>query len=362
MTLLTQKIATIWQNHGTKIGIVGFYIMLLSTLLFIPKINQSTLPKQKSLSIIIFPEAVAIEVIRAFTEETGIQVNAKNVEADAEVKTYVLDSDSTYDLACTPEYLAMELATDNQIIALDEAKIPNYALLHPLFIEKQKPLISVPFVWTLFGLGVNKEEITLPQKVSWDILFNPPCKICIPDDPRHLVTLGGLMLHRPLQKLSENDISEIMEKLLAQKKHVELYTDTNISLLFANNVVPLAFCPYTVIELASQFYPNLAFIVPIEGAIRASQDWVILKNSKNVDAAHQFINFVISHKMACINEEMTEFLPTNLTLLSEYWDQKNQLTHSCPLPSLDVIKKAKAPCGNISSQKISDLWITLKSS
>lgn len=362
MTSRSHVLAMFLQKHEAKIVILGFYLSLLALMLFIPKIYHSKLSHKKSLSIVIFPETVSIEVIRAFTEETGIQINIKNVEADAEIKTYVLDSSSPYDLTCAPEYLAMELAAEDKIIPLDEEKIPNYTQLHPLFIENQKPLISVPFAWTLFGIGANKNEISLPSKVSWDILFNPSYKICVPDDPRHLITLAGLMLHKPLQKLSEQDISDIIEKLFAQKKHVELYTDMNIGLLFANNIVPLAFCSYNTIEFTSKSYPHLRFIVPTEGAIRASQDWVILRSSKNVDLAHQFINFVISKKIAAINQEITKQLPTNQELLAKYWEPKTEQLSSCQLPPLEIIKKAKMPCGNISSQKISDLWITLKSS
>lgn len=362
MNLWGEKLTLFWQRHQVKIWIVGVYALLLFGILFVPKIAQTSPSKQKSLNVILFPESVAIEVIRAFTDATGIQVNVKNVEADAEVQTYLTDKDSFYDLACVPDYLATELAAANKLLELDTTQIPNYAHVHSLFQQPQKPLLSIPFVWTLFGIGVDNNAIKIPTKPSWSLLFDPANRVCVSDDPRHLVTLAAMYLHKPLSGLSDNNLAIIMDTLQKQKQHVEIYTDTNIALLFANSVVPLAFCSFKTIEIVSEFYPHVSFVLPAEGGIKCSQDWVILNNTKNAAAAHAFINFLTSREIAHLNEENTEFLPTNGELLANYWKNEHQKTSHCPLPPLEAIKRAKHPCDNISAQKISDLWITLKSS
>lgn len=362
MTHLKQKIALFFNDCHTKLIIIAAYVLVFICLLLIPKIPVSSVTKTDALTVILFPESVSIEVIRAFTAETGIKVNVKNIETDAEFNTYLQHMDAPYDLACIPEYMAEELEASDLLLHLNLSLIPNYSLLHPIFIENKPTITSVPFAWALFGIGINTHEISLPQKVSWTILFNPKYRVCIPDDFRHLLSMGALAFQRPMHSLSDTDIATIMHALCKQKSHVELYTDTNIALIFANNVVPLAYCSYKTIELISENCKNAKFIVPTEGGIRAALNWVILKRSKNTKLAHAFIDFVSSQKGAAINQEKTEFLPTNNVLLSEYWAPETQKNSVCPLPSQDIIKKAKAPCKNITAQKISNLWITLKSS
>jgi|GEM_PF-3176278 len=362
MTYIKQKLSFFFAQSHTKFIIIGAYMGLFILLLLVPKIPVSSVTKTDALTIIIFPESVSIELIRAFTAETGIKVNVKNIETDAEFNTYLQHLDAPYDLACIPEYMTEELEADKLLLPLDLSQIPNYSLLYPLFMETKETITSVPFAWTLFGIGTNSEEISLPQKISWAILFDPKYRVCIPDDLRHLLSFAALALRRPIHSLSNLDITTMMHALHNQKSHVELYSDTNIALVFANNVVPLAFSSYKTIELINRSRKNVKFIVPTEGGIRTSLNWVILKRSKNTNLAHAFIDFVSSQKSAAINQAKTEFLPTNNVLLSEYWDPETQKNSGCPFPSQDVIKKAKAPCKNISAQKISTLWITLKSS
>ena len=357
LNALEQKI----HPHQVKLGILSVYIFLLICMLWIPKYIQSLLPNKQTLNIIVFPEMISVEALREFTKKTGISINAKHVETDAELETYLIDPQANYDLACASDYLVSDLKREGRIEPITLELIPNYNNLHPLFRQNKDEIFSIPCVWTLLGIGIDTGILPLPKKPSWNMLFEETLhKICVPDDPRNLITLGAIVLKYPLQALKKKELSCIMQLLQKQKKIVELYTDTNIALLFANKVVPLAFTSFKTIELISEYYPNVKFCLPKEGGIRISQDWIILKNSTNKTIAHEFINFFIDQKVARINEENTEFLPTNDIVLSEYWSPAEQ-KGSCPLPQLDMIQAANKAAEHLSPNDLSMLWITLKS-
>lgn len=349
------------HKHKAKIGIIGMYVVLLVCVLWIPQLDRYTSKESQALSILIFPEVVSVEILREFTKETGIAVYAKHVESDAEMCVCLNDSHTQYDAICIPEYLIPELKRLDCIQPIDTKLLPNYNNLHPLFKQEASIQDSIPFSWALFGLGVDTQEYPNLEGPSWSILFEKQQhKVCVSDDPRSLLVMGALALNYATDTLSKKQVHAIACALKKQKPHVEIYTDTNIALLFANNIVPLAFTSYNALALASKYNTLARFFVPREGVVRISQNWIISKKSSKSEMTHAFINFIISTKMAKINEQLTEFLPTDNELLLQYWSNNNQKNSFCPLPSEDIIKKAHRAPHNISPKLLSSLWITLK--
>jgi spermidine/putrescine transport system substrate-binding protein len=310
--------------------------------------------------MIIFPEMISSEVLQAFTRKTGIKINAKNVETDAEVFIHMDDENASYDLALISDYLVPQLIAKKKLSPLTIESVCNYPELHPFFQEKETPFYSVPYAWSIFGLGVNTQKLQLPEKISWNYLFQPlEQKICLPDEPLTLTSLAALGQGFNLQKIGISEMTTIKNALKQQKQFVEIYTDTNIALLFLNNVIPLAFASYKTIRMAHEHNQNIRFVVPKEGGIVISNDWVILKNSKKQVLAQEFLNFCLTHEAAQINEENTEFLPTLSTLLEKYWNTESQ-KDSCPLPPETILNSSNNAPSNLNPQDLAQLWAELK--
>jgi spermidine/putrescine-binding protein len=349
------------QKHKVRISVIAAYIGLLAAMLWIPPLMRFVPKNSQSLNIIIFPEVVSIEMLRGFTEETGITVHARHVEGDAEMCTYLNDENNAYDAVCIPEYLIPELERTKIVSPLSKSLIPNYQKLHPMFKTENPEPTSIPFSWALFGLGVDTKQLPFPGIPSWSIIFQPlPYKICVSDDPRSLILMGALGLGFSTETLTKKELFAICAELAKQKQHVELYSDTNIALLFANRIVPLAFASYQSVALANKYNPDAKFIIPQEGAVRIAQNWIIPTNSTKKELAHSLINYMLSTKVSTILKEDTEFLPTNRKKLEEYWTDTEQNSSNCPLPSEEIIKNAHLAPSNLSPKLLSSFWITLK--
>lgn len=330
-------------------------------MLWIPQVKKSSKTESQSINIIIFPEVIAVEVLRDFTAKTGITVHAKNVESDAEMCIYLNNPDNSYDAICIPEYLIAELERLETIKPIDTHHLSNYKNIHSIFKEEKQFVRSIPFSWGLFGIGIDKKNFPKTEDRSWSLLFEKhPQKICVSDDPRSLVVMGALALHYPTETLSKNQVIAIATLLSKQKPNIEIYTDTNIALLFANQIVPLAFTSYKSMVLANKYNPNAKFIIPKEGGIRIAQHWIIPSNSKKKNASYAFLNFMLSTKVSSKIEKLTEFLPTNCKILNRYWTAEEQSTNNCPLPSEEIIRATHLAPSNLSPKLLSALWITLK--
>ncbi|MBM3894334.1 extracellular solute-binding protein, partial [Candidatus Dependentiae bacterium] len=282
-----------WKNK-LQYMIFMSYTLILLFFLYLPKINSLIFPAKDALNVIIFPEMISTEILHEFTKKTGIKINAKNIETDAEACILMADESTPYDLALVSDYLVPQLMQKKLITTMNKEEIHTYPQLHTFFQKKEFVFNSVPYAWSFFGIGINKEVVSVPTPLSWNYLFQPlEIKICVPDEPLTLTSLGALGSGINLQKIGSAELTKIKTALETQKQFVEIYTDTNIALLFLNNVVPLAFASYKTIQMAHQYNQNISFVVPQEGGIVISNDWVMIANSKKQSLAKKFINFCL---------------------------------------------------------------------
>jgi spermidine/putrescine transport system substrate-binding protein len=355
-----QSILSYLLKHKTRLAIFSLYTVFLLFFLYLPKISSAIFPQEKALNIIVFPEMISSEILYNFTQKTGIKINAKNVETDAEVFIHMDDENASYDLALVSNYLVPQLVQKKKLAPLNDKELSNYKNLHKFFQKKQTFFYSIPYAWSIFAFGVNTQQLVLPENVSWNYLFQPlEQKICVPDEPLTLVSIAALGQKFNLQKIGPVEMTAIESALKEQKQYVEIYTDTNIALLFLNKIIRLAFASYKTVRMAHEYNPDIKFVVPKEGGIVISNDWVILEKSKKQTLAREFINFCLTQEIATINQENTEFLPTHTTLLQEYWSPDAQKS-SCPLPPESILHSSNHAPSNLNPQDLAKLWAELK--
>jgi len=334
--------------------------------LYFPRMIKFFSPTEKTLNIIIFPEMISSNILEEFSIKTGIKINAKNVETDAEVFVHIADKNTPYDIALLSDYLIPQLISKNSIAPIKKDVLSNYHLIDKIFknnstdrLLSKEIIYSVPYIWNIFGIGSNSAVIN-ETEISWKSLFEPMNeRICLPDEALPLCTIAALAKGYDLQKLGSTEMSAISQSLKEQKKYVEIYTDTNIPLLLVNNVIPLAYASYKTVLLSHQYNKNIQFIIPKEGGLLVTNDWVVLERSCNKKLAVEFINFCLEKENAKINEENTEFLQTNSALLSKFWNESAQ-KNSCPLPPAHVIKTSNHAPSNLPPQLLASLWAELK--
>lgn len=242
-----------------------------------------------------YPEDMAANFEAAVGPAMTITNHATNEEIMAKLTA---GGDSGIDVAFVSGQFAQALNEAGLIETLDTSLIPN---LVNLYSEAQNLAydpgnkFSVPYAWGTTGICYRSDLIAAPT--SWNAILEPSEESL--GKVTALATERWLML--PAQKAlgfsaNTTDVAEMEQvkaKLIAAKPGLLAYDDTTFySRLVsgeANAVVAWdGWCNYGIAE-----NPAIKFVVPSEGSDLWADTMVILKTSKNKEAAHAYINYVL---------------------------------------------------------------------
>ena len=140
-----------------------------------------------------------IDVNKAFTEATGIEVNYMTFDSNETMYTKLKTGGSTYDVIIPSDYMVARLIAEDMLEELDYSNIPNYALVDEAYKNTSfdpENKYSVPYTWGTVGVIYNTKYVDEADIGSWDLLWNEKYsgKILMFDNPRDAFAIAQLLL------------------------------------------------------------------------------------------------------------------------------------------------------------------------
>ena len=310
-----------------------------------------------------------MDVNAQFEAETGIKVNYKTYESNESMYTLLESGAAEYDVVIPSDYMIGKMIQEDMLAKLNFDNIPNYKYIH----EKYKGLdydpnneYSVPYTWGTVGIFYNKkyvDEADLAQ--GWDILWNEKYKgkIYMFDNARDSFAIAHLKLGHSLNTTDPAEWQEAYAELEKQKPLVQGYFMDQVFQKMTNEEGWLA--PYYSGDGANMITgddgnENIGYFVPHQGTNRFVDAMCVMKNSKNKEAAEQYINFMCRSDVATANAEYICYSTPHteaLTMLSEEVSGDPMF-----YPPEEIVNNTEIfitlPEETIKLQK--DLWIKLK--
>ena len=239
-----------------------------------------------------------------FQTLTGAKVTVTNHATNEEIMAKLTaGGDSGIDVAFVSGQFAQALAAQGLLEPIQSDLVPNLTNLYPEATQLAYDIgnkYSVPYAWGTTGICYRR-DLTGFDPTSWNDILNPIAKL--KGKVTALATERWLML--PAQKLhgysvnttSETEMTKVKETLVAAKKNLLAYDDTTfytrlVSGEAAMTVAWDGWCNYGITE-----NKNIKYVIPKEGSDLWTDTMVILKTSKNKEAAHAFINYVLDSKI-----------------------------------------------------------------
>lgn len=236
-----------------------------------------------------------------FKTKFGSKVTVANHATNEEIMAKLTaGSDSGIDVAFVSGQFAQALAAQGLLEPLDKSLIPNSSNLYPEAGNLPYDVgnvYSIPYAWGTTGICYRSDLMKGNEPTSWMDLLQP--KAVYKGKVTMLATQRWLML--PAQKalgysVNTRDVAEmnkVKELLIKAKGSLLAYDDTTFyTRLVSGEAVMVAawdgWCNYGIAE-----NPNIKFVVPSEGSDLWTDTMVILKTSKNKEAAHAFINYIL---------------------------------------------------------------------
>ncbi|MDE6953547.1 MAG: extracellular solute-binding protein [Erysipelotrichales bacterium] len=263
-------------------------------------------------------------IIGQFEEETGCKVVMDLFDSNEQMYIRVANGES-YDVLVPSDYMIERLIQEDLLQPLDQDKITSLDLLADgvkgLPYDSQNEY-SVPYFWGTVGIVYDKTKVDVAdlEKDGFDIFKNEKYKgdIYLYDSERDSFMMALKALGYSMNTKDENELKEAFEWLVecVQTMEPEIVTDEIIdNMAQSRKALGLVYSGDAAYIMSEN--ENIGFYAPLEGTNLWSDAMVIPKNAKNVELAHEFINFVSQYEGAMDNSSYVGYTSPNQEVITE---------------------------------------------
>jgi len=254
-------------------------------------------------------------VLDTFEEETGIKVNYETFATNEEMYTKIKNGGSQYDVVIPSDYMIEKMISEDMLETLDYTKIPNYKNIGDEFKNLNfdpENKYSVPYFWGTVGIIYNS-DIIKEDIDSWDVLWDEKYanRFTMVDSQRDSIMVALKKLGYSMNTKNVDELNEARDLLIAQKPLVLAYVGDNVKDMLISEETEMAVVWSGEASAVIQEYPQFRYALPKEGSNLWFDNIVIPKESKNVDAAHQFIDFLCRGDIGFLNADYVGYSTCN---------------------------------------------------
>lgn len=260
----------------------------------------SSMASGKDLVISIWDGYMAPDALEQFKKTSGIDADRSLHATNEEIMGKLMASGGEgYDVVFVSSPFAEALEKQGLLAPIDSAKVPNLKNLYP---EAQHLAydpgnhFSVPYTWGTTGICYRADKVS-PAPQSWNDLLKPSDamqgKITMLATDRWLLGAGFLANGWSVNESEPKHIQAVRDELIGTKKRILSFDDTTFYSKLASGETLMAHAWDGWCNYGTQANASIKFTLPKEGSDLWVDTMVVLKNSKNLDGAYQFINFML---------------------------------------------------------------------
>lgn len=280
-------------------------VLLLSLTLSACGPSDQQGPTTKTLNLFIWEEYLDPSIKADFEQETGIRVVEANFGSNEDMLAK-LQAGGGFDLVVPSDYMVQVMRRMNLLEKLDHSRLPNLAHIDPFFRQfKYDPEFahSIPFQWSTTGIGYNT-KLVKKAPTSWADLLEPTQaaqrkgRFSMLNDPREALAAALLWQGFSPNTLDPTELARAEAILRAQKPFVAKYDSESFEDSLASGETAMAHGWGGEFAVAQTDNPDIAYVLPKEGAIIFIDNLAIPASAKNREGAYLFINYLLRPEVA----------------------------------------------------------------
>ena len=260
----------------------------------------------------------SLDVIKEFEKRYGIKVKYDTYTTNEELYA-LLSSGSCYDVVIPSDYMIARLIEEDLLQKFDPTELENYANIASeykgLYYDSNDEY-SVPYSVGMVGIvydttKVSEEEI---EEQSWSLLWSQDYKkteLINMDNPRDAFGVAMCYLGLDVNSTDPADWATAFNKLKEQKCIYQM--DEIYNKMENGNAVAAAYYAGDCLQMMQE-NEDLAFYYPKEGTNIFVDAMCIPKKAKHVDAAKEFINFMLDPDVATQNANKICYASPNVAV------------------------------------------------
>lgn len=277
--------------------------------------------KKDTLKLYIPGAYLSDEVVKDFEKENNCRVIIELFDSNEMMYTK-LQSGDKYDVLVPSDYMVERLIKNDYLQKIDASKITNFAGISenvPYGISKD---YGVPYFWGSVGIVYNYKNVPteVVEAQGYSLFRNTDYKgrFYFYDSERDSFMVALKALGYSMNTTDENEIQKAYEWLCAMNSEMSpTYVTDEVIDNMATGLMDFAYVYSGDAAYILESNEDMRFFMPSEGTNLWTDYMVIPKNAENVDLAHKFIDFMISHDAALANSEEVGYASPVASVLEE---------------------------------------------
>ncbi len=254
----------------------------------------------------------------AFTAKTGIRVIVDTFDSnETMLATLQTGKGTNYSIVYPSDYTVSKMIAAKLLKRLDPERLVGLDNLKERFqksVHDPGNHFSIPMSWGTTGLIYNSDKITDPI-VDWDYLWTNKDKLSrrltLINDMREVMGATLRSLGYSYNATDPKQIQRAYDKLTKLKPAIASFTsDAWRDQLLAGDLWVAMGYSADAVNVVQQ-NPKLKYVIPKSGTSIWSDTMAIPKNAPNLDAAYEWLNFLLEPTMAAQVTERLSFATPN---------------------------------------------------
>lgn len=291
---------------------------------------------EKELHIYNWSDYIAEDTVANFEKEFGVKVTYDTYESNEEMMAKLQVGAGGYDLVVPTGYIVTVLAAQSLLAPLDKSKLPNFANVADMFVNPgfdPGNQFGVPWQWGTTGIAYRKDKV-VPPPDSWGVFHDAKFagKMTQMDDLRDVI--GGWLKFRgkSLNAKDAESLAQAKVDALAAKAHLKAYLSAPVKgQLVAGDVWIAQLWDGDTMQARVE-QPEIAYVLPKEGAGIWTDSLVIPASAPHKNAAHAFMDYVLRPEVGASISNFTGYGTPNKAAL-------DKLTIPVPYPTEDELAR-----------------------
>lgn len=271
--------------------------------------------EERQLFIFNWSDYIGSTTIADFEKETGIKVTYDLFDSYETMDARVQAGASGYDVIFPGRQIVQHHVAQGLYLPLDKSKLTNLGNIDPKFMEVLQisdpgNKHAVPYMFWTNGFVYDAKKIKAidPNAPvdSWDMIYKPEviskftqCGVSVLDSPEDVIDLALNYLGLHPGKSDPAEVKQAADLVAQIQPHIAQFDSTGTIGALADGSRCLAmtwsgdYAQAAARAAEAGVDVELHYSAPKEGVNIDYDTMAILKDAKNVDEAHEFINYML---------------------------------------------------------------------
>jgi len=267
-----------------------------------PQAGSSPVPEV--LRLLTWEDYIPPNVLAKFSEETGVLIEYTSIENTEDLIGTLRAYGNRHDLVIIDNSSISRIQSNQLLQPLDHSRIKGIENLDLHFLGTENDpdnKYSLPYLWGTTLVAYRNDRISDPEP-SFELLFDEKLKghVLMLDDMYDSLSVPLLMGGHSINEMDEEVLRSAGEKLAQAVKSTKIRfaSDTQIREALASGDAWAALCYSGDAAFVAESHPEVSFFLPKEGMAMWLDVMAISREAANVEAAHEFINFMLRPEIA----------------------------------------------------------------